>query len=68
MAHGGKYGSLSKAESVSGPILLLLTSLPPFLYLDNRNKAAMVADGLSVRRSLDELSVLFPKVHFIGLG
>ena len=57
-----KRPSREKEESVSGPIMLKISSIPPYAYVDNKSKKALGERGLSIRRNLDELAVFFPKV------
>ena len=57
-----KKPNREREESVSGPILLKISSIPPYAYVDNESKKVLGDRGLSIRRNLDELSVFFPKV------
>ena len=63
-----KKPNREKEESVSGPIMLKISSIPPYAYVDNKSKRALGERGLSIRRNLDELSVFFPKVAMISLS
>ena len=63
-----KKPNREKEESVSGPIMLKISSIPPYAYVDNKSKRALGERGLSIRRNLDELSVFFPKVAMNDLA
>ena len=60
-----KKSNREKEESVSGPIMLKISSIPPYAYVDNESKRSLGERGLSIRRNLDELSVFFPKVTLL---
>ena len=57
-----KKANREKEESVSGPIMLKISSIPPYAYVDNESKRSLGERGLSIRRNLDELTVFFPRV------